>query len=171
MAVVIDTRRLRNALGCFPTGVTVVTTIGPDGNQAGITANSFSSVSLVPPLVLWSLIRSARSFDAFTTAEWFAINVLAADQLEIGLRFASRVEDKFHGLSVKEEPRAPRLEGSVAWFLCRRRDVHEGGDHVIVVGEVVDFDYDTRREPLVFRRGEYTVAGGSSTPGTEDEEA
>lgn len=155
----VDTRKLRNALGCFPTGVTVVTANNPAGGYLGVTANSFSSVSLDPPLVLWSLIRSARSFSGFMAADWFAVNVLAADQIEVGQRFASKSEDKFEGVAVSQHPHAPLIEDCVAWFVCRQHETFDGGDHVIVLGEVAEFEYDPWREALVFHRGEFGGAG------------
>lgn len=169
MRSAIDTRRLRNALGCFPTGVTVVTANDPDGGYVGVTANSFSSVSLDPPLILWALVRSARSFEAFMTADWFAVNVLASDQLHLSRRFASRRQDKFEGLVVDQHERAPLIRDCVAWFVCRRRDTYDGGDHVIVLGEVNEFDYHVDKEALVFHRGEYAVPGGMVPGPGEDE--
>lgn len=155
----VDTRRLRNALGCFPTGVTVATANHPAGGYVGVTANSFSSVSLDPPLVLWSLVRSARSFEGFMAADWFAVNVLAADQLYLSQRFASKSEDKFEGVALEQHQHAPLIKDCVAWFVCRQHRVYEGGDHVIVLGEVVDFDYELEREALVFHRGAFAATG------------
>lgn len=142
----------------------MVTASDPEGGHVGVTANSFNSVSLDPPLVLWSLARSARSFDAFMAAEWFAINVLNADQEELSRHFALRQPDKFAGLDFEEGPHGlALLTGSVATFICRRHATHDGGDHVILIGAVEQFEYHDDREPLVFCRGDYS--GFDENPG------
>jgi 3-hydroxy-9,10-secoandrosta-1,3,5(10)-triene-9,17-dione monooxygenase reductase component len=152
-----DPRELRNAFGCFPTGVTVITTVGSDGLHAGLTANSFSSVSMDPPLVLFSLARTADSFTAFQTARYFAVNILAADQIQLSALFASTGIDKFGQISfVIDSHGCARFDGCVAYFECRVAYVYEGGDHLIFVGEVIDFDYHFRLTPLLFVRGMYS---------------
>lgn len=154
----IDPREFRNALGSFATGVTIVTAVGEDGRRVGLTANSFSSVSLDPPLVLWSLARKAPSLSVFTDVSHFAINVLAEDQMALSNRFASPIEDKFEGVDWRPGlGGAPLIEGCVARFECRNHMQHDGGDHVIFVGRVDRFDY-TKRAPLLFLTGGYRVA-------------
>ena len=136
----------RKALGSFATGVTIVTTCA-DGERFGVTANSFNSVSLDPPLVLWSLAKSAASHAAFAAAPGFAVHILAADQQDLSNRFARKGADKFAGLSL-ESGRAgvPLLAGCAARFECRTTYQYEGGDHIIFVGEVIDFsDSDKSR--------------------------
>jgi 3-hydroxy-9,10-secoandrosta-1,3,5(10)-triene-9,17-dione monooxygenase reductase component len=154
--VVFDLRELRNAFGCFPTGVTVVTGPKPGGGHVGFTANSFSSVSLDPPMLLVSLARNADCFLAFMEAPSFAVNVLAADQEGLSRHFASKSPDKFAGLEVAiAGDGAALIEGCVAHFLCRVVSRYEAGDHVILVGGVTAFKYWPDRPPLVFARGRY----------------
>lgn len=154
----LDARAFRRALGRFPTGVTVVTTRAPDGGFVGLTANSFNAVSLDPPLVLWSLGKRQASLPHFQSARVFAVNVLAADQIELSNRFASPVADRFRGVATHARATgAPVLEGVSAWFDCRLRHAYEGGDHVIFVGEVLAFDTEPR-PPLVYAGGEYGLS-------------
>lgn len=151
-------RLFRNALGAFATGVTIVTTRDGEGRDIGLTANSFNSVSLDPPMVLWSLAKSARSLPAFLAATHFAVHVLAADQEELSLRFATRGSEKFSGLDVERgASQVPLLRGCSARFQCRTAFRHEGGDHVIFVGAVEAFDHSDR-PPLVFHGGRYALA-------------
>lgn len=157
-------RRFRSALGAFATGVTIVTTRNAEGRDFGLTANSFNSVSLEPPMVLWSLAKSARSLPAFLAATHFAVHVLAADQEELSLRFAARRADKFAGLDLERGPgELPMLRGCSARFLCRTAFRHEGGDHVIFVGEVETFDHSDR-PPLLFHGGRYALAVQKEVP-------
>lgn len=145
-------------MGLFTTGVTIVTARASDGEPIGVTANSFSSVSLDPPLVLWSLAKSARSLDAFTGAEYFAIHILSAGQEDLSNRFASRGEDKFAGIEAAEGlGAAPLLAGCSARMQCRTVHRYEGGDHIIFVGEVVDL-VSSDVTPLVFQAGKYALA-------------
>ncbi|MSP50540.1 MAG: flavin reductase [Alphaproteobacteria bacterium] len=128
---------LRAALGRFATGVTVITCRNGDGGLVGLTANSFNSVSLDPPLVLWSLSKRARSLEAFRTAAHFGVNVLAWDQVEIAQRFARSIADRFAGIAFHEgEGGVPLLDGCVARFVCVTHHQYEGGDHLIFVGRV-----------------------------------
>ena len=160
----VDGRRFRSALGAFATGVTIVTTRNAEGRDFGLTANSFNSVSLEPPMVLWSLAKSARSLPAFLAATHFAVHVLAADQEELSLRFAARRADKFAGLDLERGPgELPMLRGCSARFLCRTAFRHEGGDHVIFVGEVEAFDHSDR-PPLLFHGGRYALAVQKDAP-------
>lgn len=146
-------RQLRDALGRFATGVTVVTTEGPNG-PLGITANSFASVSLDPPLVLWSPARKSRRFPAFEAAAHFAVHVLSIGQQALAERFAGS-EQGFAGLEIERGiDGVPLLAGCSARFECRHAAGHDGGDHLIVVGEVLRFEM-TDLPPLVFWRGNY----------------
>ena len=145
-----STLELRKALGQFATGVTVVTTRAADGSPVGLTVNSFTSVSLDPPLVLWCLGRDAASFDAFSLSGEHLINVLAADQLDIAKRFATRGGDKFAGLNwTATDTGLPRLDGCTAWFEIAIRSRYEEGDHLILVGRIESFEI-VRGKPLVF---------------------
>lgn len=151
-------RRFRNALGAFATGVTIVTTRDADGQDIGLTANSFNSVSLHPPMVLWSLAKSARSLPAFLAGPHFAVHVLAANQEELSLRFATRGSEKFGGLDLERGvSQLPLLRGCSARFQCRTAFRHEAGDHMIFVGEVEEFDHSDLPE-LLFHRGRYSLA-------------
>jgi flavin reductase (DIM6/NTAB) family NADH-FMN oxidoreductase RutF len=146
----------RSALGMFATGVTIVTARDANGMRVGLTANSFNSVSLAPPLVLWSLSRHAGSMPAFTRGSHYAINILAAEQRELAERFASKEPDRFAGVPFREGAAgALILEGAAAVFECFNRSQYEEGDHIIFVGEV---ERCTRREgaqPLIFHGGRY----------------
>jgi 3-hydroxy-9,10-secoandrosta-1,3,5(10)-triene-9,17-dione monooxygenase reductase component len=153
-----DAAEFRKALGTFATGVTIITTRAPDGMPMGLTANSFNSVSLNPPLVLWSLANTSMSLAAFRAAPHWAVHVLATDQEELSARFARRGEAKFAGLDLEEGVGGvPLLQGCSARFQCRTAFQYEGGDHVIFLGEVLAFD---RRDaaPLVFHGGRYAHA-------------
>lgn len=148
-----EERRFRTALGQFTTGVTVVTALGPEG-PVGITANSFSSLSLDPPLVLWSPARASRRFAAFVDAAHFAIHVLAEDQFALGRHFALQGLDFDLPDVLANDAGVPILPGCLARFECRREAVHDGGDHAIVVGRVLRVS--TRPgAPLVFSAGRY----------------
>ncbi len=148
-----DPHSFRDALGQFATGVTIVTARAADGHPVGVTANSFNSVSMDPPLVLWSLARSSRSMKVFEQAETFAVHILASDQDALSNRFASRDIDKFAGIDHGVEG-APLLEDCTARFMCRTRNQYDGGDHVIFVGEVIDYDH-ADKPPLLFHGGDY----------------
>jgi 3-hydroxy-9,10-secoandrosta-1,3,5(10)-triene-9,17-dione monooxygenase reductase component len=153
-----DSKEFRRALGTFTTGVTVITARGTDGVPVGVTANSFSSVSLDPPLVLWSLARSARSLPVFQGAEYFAIHILAAGQEDLSNRFASRGEDKFADLDLEHGlGDTPLLAGCSTRMQCRTTHQYEGGDHIIFVGEVIDL-VNNGVPPLVFQAGKYALA-------------
>ena len=146
----------RVALGMFATGVTVVTARVGDALRVGLTANSFNSVSMVPPLVLWSLSRQAGSVPAFTSGSHYAINILSADQRQIAERFASRSPDRFEGLALREGAGgAPIIEGAAAVFECFNRSRYEEGDHIIFVGEVERCEYRHGASPLIFHGGRY----------------
>src|SRR5215468_10135191 len=151
----IDPRDFRNALGTYATGVTIITAIGSDGKPYGITCNSFASVSLNPPLVLWSLVLYSSSLSAFQNASHFAVNVLDANQQALANKFAKSSDDKFLGVDWKPGlGGAPLLRGSVANFQCRAANRYYGGDHVIFLGAVEAYSY-SRNDPLLFARGGY----------------
>lgn len=153
-----DAKELRRVLGSFVTGVTVVTTVDAEGRTWGLTANSFSSVSLDPPLVLWSQATRAPSHPAFAAAERFAINILAEDQIDLSNRFATSGIDKFDGVEIDAGVGGvPLLRGCSAWLECTVASRLPGGDHVIFVGEVQSIRRNDRR-PLVFGSGQYLVA-------------
>ncbi|HYW62798.1 MAG TPA: flavin reductase family protein [Bradyrhizobium sp.] len=157
----IDPRDFRNALGTYATGVTIITAAASDGKPVGITCNSFASVSLNPPLVLWSLGMFSQSLSAFQNASHFAVHVLGAPQRELARKFATSAADKFAG--VEWTPglgNAPLLGGAVARFECRTADRYYGGDHVIFLGAVEAYTY-TSAEPLLFARGGYGGFVGS----------
>lgn len=154
-AMSIDGKHFRNALGSFATGVTIVTTSDAEGRDVGLTANSFNSVSLDPPMVLWSLARSSASLPAFMENDHFAVHVLAADQQPLSDLFARRGAEKFGGAPVhRGAGGVPLLDGCSARFQCKTAFRHEGGDHVILVGEVLAFDH-FEKAPLVFHGGKY----------------
>ena len=151
-----DARTLRDALGCFATGVTVVTCLGPDGEPAGLTVNSFTSVSLDPPLLLVCLAKKAVSAAALIGASHFAVNVLQTGQQPASIRFSTRDEDRF-GATPWEcgEAGAPILADSLGVFECERHAVHDGGDHHILTGQVVKASFDASLDPLLYFRGKY----------------
>ncbi|SEQ96677.1 NADH-FMN oxidoreductase RutF, flavin reductase (DIM6/NTAB) family [Solimonas aquatica] len=158
MSTAFDPNRFRQALGCFPTGVTIITARGGDGGDVGVTANSFNSVSLDPPMVLWSIGKASTKIAAFLTATHFAVHVLALDQEPLARRFATRGIDRFAGLSpARGLGGVALLDGCAARFECRLAFQYQGGDHVILVGEVLTFD-SSEREPLVFSKGCFASA-------------
>jgi 3-hydroxy-9,10-secoandrosta-1,3,5(10)-triene-9,17-dione monooxygenase reductase component len=167
----VDARQFRDALGSFTTGVTIVTTVDAEGHDIGLTANSFNSVSLDPPMVLWSLAKTSLSLPAFVQAEYFAVHVLSADQRALSDTFARRGADKFGALRIERgEGDVPLLEGCSARFQCRTAFRYEGGDHEIFVGEVVRFDH-FGKAPLVFHSGKYGLVvqqAATRAPSTSD---
>lgn len=160
VAAPFDTRHFRHALAQFATGVTVITTATGDGGFLGLTATSFNSVSLQPPLVLWSLGTGSSSLAMFSASTHYVINVLGADQAALATRFATKVQERFdgvgHDLSATGQP---ILHGAVAWFECSNRSRYPEGDHVIFVGEVARCEF-TPRAPLIFHGGAFV----STTP-------
>jgi flavin reductase (DIM6/NTAB) family NADH-FMN oxidoreductase RutF len=151
----LDPKDFRRALGCFATGVTVVTTVAEDGRLVGLTANSFSSVSIDPPLVLWSLAKSSPSLATFEKSGYFGISVLAEEQLDLCNRFASPGGNKFAGVDYRmSEHGVPLLEGALAHFECARSAIYPGGDHVILVGKVLAYAWGLGPVPLLFCQGQ-----------------
>jgi flavin reductase (DIM6/NTAB) family NADH-FMN oxidoreductase RutF len=155
------TGELRQSLGAFATGVVVVTCRGSEG-PCGITANSFSSVSLQPPLVLWNIAKVSNSLQAFIDAEYFAINVLRADQRAVSAHFAQSDHTTFESIEFSETGEGvPILPQTLACFECRTQQVHDCGDHYIIVGEV-ERHRISQGEPLLFFRGQYTAIANSA---------
>ena len=146
----------RSALGMFAIGVTIVTARTAQGALVGLTANSFNSVSLEPPLVLWSLARAAASMPAFSTGSHYAINILGADQHDLARRFAAKGLDRFADVEfVEGAGGAPLLSGAAATFECFNRSRYEEGDHVIFVGEVERCTYRPGASPLLYHGGKF----------------
>ncbi|MGI9520882.1 MAG: p-hydroxyphenylacetate 3-hydroxylase reductase component [Hyphomicrobiaceae bacterium] len=152
-----DARAFRRALGNFATGVTIVTAQGPDGAKVGVTASSFNSLSLDPPLILWSSLKSSRSRAVFEAASHFAVNVLAFDQMDLSNHFARQQDDKFVDMTWHEgiggSPIFPKCAGR---FQCETHNIVDGGDHVLFIGKVITFD-DFGRSPLCFHQGSYSM--------------
>ena len=150
-----DPRDFRNALGTFPTGVCVVTTVTAEGVPIGLTCNSFSSVSLSPALVLWSLSLRSPNLSNFLQAPNFAINILSADQRDISQRFAQSIANKFEGVAQDQGKLGiPLIANAAAQLECRNETRYYSGDHVIFIGHVLHYAY-RQCEPLVFCRGKY----------------
>ena len=152
-----DPKDFRKALGSFATGVTIVTACDPSGEPSGLTVNSFASVSLDPPLILWSLSLYTPVLDAFRDCTHYAVNVLAADQVDLSNSFAKPGDSKhrFDGLTYESGcGGAPLLPGCCAWFECRNETQHAGGDHLIFVGRVEKYRRE-ERVPLLFQGGAY----------------
>jgi len=160
----------RKALGAFPTGVAVITTKDRSGNPVGLTCNSFSSVSLNPPLVLWSLRLESKLLPIFQEAKAFAINILREDQHDISANFARSEGKRLSDLDVVSDE-LPMVKNCVARFKCNTVSEHKEGDHIIFVGHVVSFDYLEEFQPLVFYRGAYKAISDSvSREGSSAEE-
>ena len=151
-----DARTLRDALGCFATGVTVVTTRDGAGSPIGLTANSFSAVSLDPPLILFCLAKTSSNLARFRAAEHFAINVLHIGQQPTSGVFARSTEDRFQDVAWESwDTGAPILSGSLASFECATHEVVEAGDHLVFIGRVLRARFEPRRDPLLYFRGKY----------------
>lgn len=150
-----DTREYRHALGRFATGITVVTACGGDGEPVGLTVNSFNSVSLNPPLIVWSLAQHSPTRAVFENCSHFAVNVLSRDQEHLSRRFAAKIANKFDGVVFQPGAGdAPLIEGCCAWFECHKHAQFPGGDHVVFLGRVERYG---RRDlpPLVYHGGKY----------------
>jgi len=151
-----DSRTLRDAMGCFATGITVITTIDRNGKPAGLTANSFTSVSLDPPLVLVCLDNKASTLPAFNEAEAFAVNILHIGQQPVSNLFSTRDTDRFANTDWETwDHDVPIIENSLASFECLKQSIIQQGDHVIVIGEVVKARFEQRRDPLLYYSGKY----------------
>ncbi len=159
----MDPAEFKDAVGCFATGVTIITAVGPRGELIGITASSFNSVSLDPPLILFSLNRRAYSLRAFLSTQAFAVNILRAGQEEISDRFARAFKDKWSDIAHEIwDSGCPILTDALASFECETRHTYHGGDHVIFVGEVLRLRHDPEGQPLLFHGGKY--GGVSENP-------
>ncbi len=152
----LEPAELRSVLGAFATGITVVTTTNSKGEARAITVNSFTSVSLDPPLVLFCLDKAAFNYECFARAQEFAVNLLAADQEELSNRFAGEVEDGCEGLGIYPlETGSPVFPEILAAIDCRRHATHEAGDHLIIIGRVVQVKAPRDADPLLYFRGRY----------------
>lgn len=152
----LDVRALRDCLGCFTTGVAIITALDLHSRPAGLTVNSLASVSLDPPLILWSLRRDSRILPAFQASPGFIVNILAADQASLSTHFSGRTEDKWADVRYDRGLYGiPRLEGVHATLECEKHSKFDGGDHVIFVGRPVAITTDEDASPLVFYRGRY----------------
>src|SRR5207248_7798777 len=157
-----DQRQFRDALAQFPTGVTIVCTRAPSGRYVGFTANSFNSVSLEPPLILWTIARRSASLATFEAAERYAVNVLSSEQADLARRFSRPHADRFAGVAHRLGwSDAPLIDGCVAWLECRHHARHSAGDHVVFVGEVVTVER-ARGHALMFHQGRFTSTRSSS---------
>lgn len=164
-------RELRRTLGSFATGVTVVTTLDDTGRPRGMTANSFTSVSLDPPLILVCVAKAAPICAAFQSAAGFGVNILSESQRDLSQRFATPMSNRFAGLSWRRgQVGAPLLDGSLAFLDCRMRERIEAGDHLILLGQVEDFGR-TEQPPLVFCRGAYVPVSLHREPRQQDHPA
>ena len=151
-----STPEFRASLAMFATGVTIVTARTASGELIGLTANSFNSVSLSPPLVLWSLSQAASSMAAFSAGSHYAINILAADQKDLAERFASKRADRWDGVAFTDGVAgAPLLVGAAASFECFNRSRYQEGDHVIFVGEVEHCTHSAGAAPLLYHGGKF----------------
>ena|SRR5438552_11045090 len=151
-----DTREFRNALGCFPTGVTLIIARTADGHPMAITVNSFASVSLDPPLILWCAHRRSHRFETFVNADVFTVSVLDATHEEVSSRLARPGEHRLDGIPlVTTDSGSPALSDALAVFECRREAVYDGGDHAVIMGRVVQFGFRYVGAPLIFFRGRY----------------
>ena len=158
-----ESRQLRNILGHFATGVAVVTAVDDNGERAGITINSFSSVSLEPPLVLFSLGHGSRSLPLFRRSRDYVVNVLAAGQVATSASFSRYSDDKWSQNTVRAEFNgAPIIEGSLAYLGCRREQVMELGDHAVFLCRAIEFNSDTGKGPLIFYAGRYRALNNTA---------
>ena len=171
MPTPLDPKAFRRALGNFATGVTIITATTPAGEQTGVTANSFNSVSLDPALILWSIDKRSGSCAIFEQASHFAVNVLAADQIDLSNHFARPSEDKFAGINYnKGLGGAALFPECAASFQCESYQTLDGGDHWILIGKVVAFE-DTGRAPLVYHQGSYAAVIPHSRLANQDRQA
>lgn len=161
-AAAFDSAHFRSALAQFATGVTLVTSRGPEGQPIGLTVSSFNSVSLEPPLILWSLSKTSSSLAALQQHPYFAVNVLSSSQHRLAIRFASKVEDRYEGTSWHNGPHdLPLIDHAAAHFICRHYQQHEAGDHIIFIGEVLDCRHHNE-SPLIFHAGGFALSPQAS---------
>ena len=160
----VEPEALRDAMSRFPTGVTVVTSVGPAG-PAGATANAVASLSLEPPMMLACLDLGSRTLVAIEHARVFAVNALRGDQAELARRFSTKEPhpEKWDGVDWRERAGTPMIDGALIWLACELRDIHDGGDHAIVTGRVRELEANGDGPPLVFFEGDYRpLASGPS---------
>lgn len=150
----LNSRDFRNALGQFTTGVCVATAAAPQG-PIGLTINSFASVSLEPRLILWSLDRQSDTFAIFASASHFGIDILGANARDLSARLSRKGKHELHDHELAPRASTPHLKGALAWFSCAVEARHNGGDHEIFVGRVLEFGYEPGGDPLVYYRGRY----------------
>lgn len=159
----IDPRDFRNAMGCFASAVTVISTTTADDRAVGLTVNSFNSVSLDPPLVLFCLGREASNFKDFLSSGRFAVNILRQGQVKISNGFAADGGKYFENMVSKRSTLGnPLVPDAIAMFDCETEAIHDGGDHVIMIGRVIELSQDPEGDPLVYYRGRYSNVGYSS---------
>ncbi len=152
-----QTMEFRRSLAKFATGVTVVTCVDETGKPCGITANSFSPVSLEPRLILWNIAKVSNSLRAFLDAEYFAVNVLSNEQQQLSIHFAQSDHTQFDTVDIcRSEENIPLFPDTLACFICRKYQVHDCGDHYIIIGEVIRFE-SRDAEPLLFFNGQYAT--------------
>jgi flavin reductase (DIM6/NTAB) family NADH-FMN oxidoreductase RutF len=165
-----NSHEFRRALGNFATGVTIITAVSPEGEKVGVTASSFNSLSMDPPLILWSSIKESLSCEIFESASHFAVNILASDQMDMSNHFARQNEDKFAGVEWEAGlGGAPIFPNCAGRFQCETYDKLDGGDHWIFVGKVIAFD-DFGRPPLCFHQGAYSMVFGHPGGAPREEE-
>jgi flavin reductase (DIM6/NTAB) family NADH-FMN oxidoreductase RutF len=163
----IDQRVLRDALGTFATGIAIVTALAPDGEKIGLTINSFNSVSLDPALIVWSLSLNSPRFADLVAASHFAVNILAADQVDLSNRFAGRDADRFSGVATCSGlGGAPLFSGSLAWLECANEIHYDGGDHLIFIGRVERVSLGEQKPPLIYLGGRYRELAALVAPPT-----
>ena len=167
-------RALRSVLGLFPTGVAVITSVAQDGEKLGATVSSFNTVSLSPPLILFSIARNARSYAAWESAQTFAVNILHESQSRISTQFARPLSDKWQGLDpiAGRATGAPLIRDALAWLECRTWAQYDGGDHLIIVGEILAYDRPATADPrpLVFSASRYARLAQGDDIATPDHE-
>lgn len=155
----MDTRKLRDAFGCLPTGVTIVSMLDEAGIPTGVTVGSFTSLSMSPALCLFSLGKNQASARLFKDNAPFVVNVLSPDLADVAWQFAKPLENKFEGVAISDTlVAAPRLRDCIAHFACHTHAIHDGGDHIIVVGEIMDFDHEDGDALIFFRGGMHKPA-------------
>ena len=153
----LDPTDLRRCLASFVTGVTVMTVLDADGKPVGLTANSFSSLSLDPPLIVWSLRTNSSSMPIYQQAQRFVVNILADDQVDISNRFAKSAPDRFNGVSFQPGiDGVPLIDGCIAYLECKLEATYPGGDHLLFVGRIERIQ-QTERAPLAFVGGNYVA--------------
>jgi flavin reductase (DIM6/NTAB) family NADH-FMN oxidoreductase RutF len=161
-----DSKAFRQALGCFPTGIAVMTATSPEASHIGITVNSFTSVSLDPPLVLWCIDRRSRRYPGFAGADGFTVSILASDHKAVSSKLATAGEHALEGIDlVPTELGPPALKDALAVFECARESVQDAGDHAILIGRVLRFARnDTVGAPLVYFQGKYGALAQGAPP-------